>query len=184
MAETENVVVGRVGKPHGLAGDVTVEVRTDEPEVRFAKGRKVRLIDQEDFARDFTITNSKFHSGRLLVRFAHVVDREGAEAIRGRIIEVEVPSDEQPQGVEEFYDRHLVGLKVLDTSGLSMGEVIRVDHLPGQDYLIVDHPEIKEEVMVPFTSEFVPTVDLESGLVTVDGPKGLFNLDEAEGDSA
>lgn len=192
---TQRVTVGRVGKAHGLAGDVSVELRTDEPELRFADGAKLWLVPADysapvELQHEVTVANSRFHSGRFLVRFDQATDRNGAESIRGMLIESEIDPTASPAASDEFYDRQLVGLAAKSIDGADLGEVVRVDHLPGQDYLIVRQSDSSvagfSETMVPFVAEIVPTVDLDQAFVVVDAPPGLFEevIPNADGDGA
>lgn len=177
----QRVVVGRVGKAHGLAGDVTVELRTDEPELRFADGAAVFLVPASaattsnltKLSDKITVAGSRFHSGRFLVRFAGIDGRSEAESIRGMLIEAEIDPTELPAEEDSYYDRQLIGLLVQATDATKLGIVVRVDHLPGQDYLIVSMGD--GEVMVPFVAAIVPKVDLEQRLITVAPPPGLFD---------
>jgi 16S rRNA processing protein RimM len=169
------VVVGRLGRAHGLRGAVAVEVRTDEPEVRFAPGAHV--FPEQEPAQPLTVAHAWWHSGRLLVQFDGVVDRTAAQALRGTVVRVPVLPDERPADPEEFYDRHLLGMAVLDLRGVQLGTVREVIHLPGQDLLAVrPSPEAgaAEEVLVPFVAEIVVEVDPAAGLLRVDPPGGLF----------
>lgn len=175
----QRITVARVGKPHGLAGDVSVELRTDDPELRLAAGNQVLLVtgakgEGAALTGRYTVAASKFHSGRFIVRFVEVVDRNGAEAIRGMFVESEVDPHELPDEEDSYYDRQLVGLSAKSVEGASLGQVVRVDHLPGQDYLIVKD-SVGNETMVPFVREIVPVVDLEEGIATIDPPTGLFD---------
>ena len=97
-----DIAVGVIGRPHGLRGEVAVELRTDEPERRFAPGQVLR---EEGGTRVFTVRSVRDHSGRLLVRLAELVDRAGAEAARGTLLIAAVEPDEQPAEQGEFYDR-------------------------------------------------------------------------------
>jgi 16S rRNA processing protein RimM len=166
------LVVGRVGRPHGVRGDVMVEVRTDDPESRYAPG-SVLLTDPE-VAGPLTVEAARWHSGRLLVAFAGCHDRSAAERLRGVMLLVEVPDDERPEDPEEFYDHQLAGLAVLTVGGQPVGEVTEVLHLPAQDVLAVRRSD-GGEVLVPFVSEIVPEVDLEAGRVLIDPPGGLID---------
>ena len=173
------VVVGRIGRPHGIRGEVTVEPRTDEPDERFAPG-SVLLVDDH---RDLVVERLHWHSGRLLVSFAGVHDRNGAEALRGLIVQVERPSDAHPQDPEEFYDSTLTGLAVELVDGTPIGTVADVVHLPGQDLLSVRIGE--RDVLVPFVSAIVPTVDVPGGRLVIDPPPGLLDAEEPSiGDEA
>ncbi len=168
------VVVGVVGRAHGLAGEAVVEVRTDEPERRFAPGLELRA---EGTDRRFTVASRRDHSGRLLVRFAGVDDRTAAEALRGVRLVTDVAPDERPAEPEEFYDRQLVGLTVLDATGSRVGRVSGVAHLPAQDLLAVETPG--GERLVPFVVALVPVVDLAAGVLHLAEVPGLL-ADEPE----
>ncbi|MHB1008906.1 MAG: ribosome maturation factor RimM [Propionibacteriaceae bacterium] len=155
------VVVGIVGRAHGLRGDVTVELRTDEPEVRFAPGS---VLGCEGLRSRLTVASVRdAAAGRLIVRFAEAPDRTAAESLRGRVLVVEVDPDERPAGddPEEYYDRQLRGLHVLDVEGQDVGVVADVIHLPSQDLLAVTTDA--GERLVPFVSELVPHIDLAAG---------------------
>ena len=176
------VVVGRIGKAHGIRGDVTIEVRTDEPERRFFPG--ATLLVQRDAHPPLVVTDARDHSGRLLLKLEGVDDRNAAEALRGLILEVDVDPNELPEDEDEFYDRQLIGLSARTKDGLDLGTITDVVHLPGQDLLAV-HSELFGEVLVPFVQEIVTEVDLLEGVVTMDPPGGLFGeideLDEGSG---
>ncbi len=166
------LVVGRIGRAHGIRGDLTVETRTDEPERRFAPGSSVLCRDQV-----LTIEASRPHSGRLLVTFAGVSDRTAAEQLHGALLEVDVDPDEVPDEDDAFYDHQLVGLKVM-VDGTERGAVLEVLHLPAHDTLLVSVDG--RRVQVPFVEALVPTVDLESGTVTIVDQPGLLNPEEAD----
>ena len=168
------VVVGRIGRPHGIRGEVTVEVRTDLPERRFAPGSV--LVTEPERAGPLTVAAARWHSGRLLLSVAGVADRNGAEALRGVVLSAEVPDDEVSDDPEEYFDHQLRGLRVRTVTGEEIGEVGDVVHLPGQDLLAVTRPG-RRELLVPFVAEFVPDLDLDAGLITIDPPPGLLDLD-------
>ena len=173
------VVVARIGRPHGIKGQVSVEVRTDEPERRLGPATTVRT--EPDTAGPLTITDARMHSGRLLLTIEGVGDRSAAEALRDVLLLADVDPDERPEDPEEFYDRQLVGLAVYTTDGEHVGEVGEVLHLPGQDVLSVRRvagTAPGREVLVPFVAELVPTVDITAGRVVIDPPPGL--LDEPD----
>jgi 16S rRNA processing protein RimM len=163
------VVVGRIGRPHGVRGAVTVECRTDEPDERFAPGAVLLVED----APSLVVSGSQWHSGRLLVQFVGVDDRSAAEALRGTLLEVERDDAERPADPEEFYDTALVGCRVVTTEGVTVGTVTEVAHLPAQDLLVIATDA--GEVLIPFVSALVPEVDLSARLITVDAPPGLLD---------
>lgn len=168
------VVVGRIGRPHGIRGAVTVEPRTDEPDERFAPDA---VLLPQSGASPLVVRHSQWHSGRLLVEFDGVDDRNEAEALRGTILEVERQDDARPDDPEEFYDSALLGCAVVTVTGESLGEVSEVAHLPAQDLLVVAGEG--REVLVPFVSEIVPSVDLAARVITVDPPEGLLDIEES-----
>ena len=162
------VVVGIVGKPHGLRGGVSITLRTDDPDVRFAPGSVLRCSD----GHERTVATSQWHGNRLICTFAGVVDRNGAEALRGLVLEVERDPNERPADPDEFFDSDLTGARVQLMDGSLVGEVTEVIHLPAQDLLAVSTE--KGEVLVPFVSEIVPVVDLARRVITIDPPPGLL----------
>jgi 16S rRNA processing protein RimM len=165
------LVVGRVGRPHGVRGEVTVEVRTDSPELRFVVGGSLDTDPRR--AQPLVVAGVRWHSGRLLLAFRGIDDRGAAEALRGLLLTVEVVADQRPEDPEEFYDHQLVGLAAR-TASAELGRVAQVLHLPSQDLLVVRTPE-GGEVLVPFVVEFVPEVDLAAGCIRIDPPEGLFS---------
>ena len=166
------VIVARIGRPHGIKGEVSVEVRTDDPEGRLAPGTVVRT--DPEAAGPLTILTGRVHSGRLLLTFDGCVTRAGAERLRNVLLVADVDPDERPDDPDEFFDRHLVGLRVETSDGNEVGSLAEVLHLPGQDVLVVRRPD-EREVLVPFVSEFVPEVDIDGGRIVVEPPEGLLD---------
>jgi 16S rRNA processing protein RimM len=164
------VVVGRIGRAHGLKGEVFVEPRTDEPGRRFAPGQVLRTG-----TGSLTVTSSRTHSGKLVLRFEEIDGRDAAEAARGTELTCLVDPDELPDDPEEFYDHQLVGLRVETRTGALVGEVERVQHGTAQDLLIIRTPE--REVLFPFVSAFVPEVDVRGGRIVIDDKPGLLDID-------
>ena len=174
-SRTVDVVVGRLGRPHGVRGDVLVDVRTDEPERRFAPGTTFATA-----AGTLTVASARWHSSRLIVSFDEVHDRPAAERLRGIELGIEVSVDDAPDDPDEFYDHQLLGLRVEDAAGTAVGSVAEVLHLPGQDLLVVRRNSGAES-LVPFVTELVPTVDLpHRRLVLADVP-GLLDDASDEG---
>ncbi|WP_327681039.1 ribosome maturation factor RimM [Kitasatospora sp. NBC_00458] len=171
------LVVGRIGRAHGIRGDVSVEVRTDEPELRLGPGAV--LSTDPASAGPLTVESGKVHSGRLLLRFAGVKDRNAAEALRGTVLIAEVDPEERPDDPEEYYDHQLIGLDVVLLDGTPVGELTEVVHLPYQDLLTVRKAD-GTEVLVPFVSRIVPVIDLENQRAVIDPPGGLIDPDGAD----
>lgn len=171
------VVVGRIGKPHGLKGEVTVDVRTDEPELRFADGAVLRAQPPAGSASRLdhvTVANTRRHQGILLATFEEIPDRTAAEAARGIVLVADLPADAMPEDPEEFYDHQLVGLTVVDEQGVVLGEVAAVVHGAAQDLLTVQTPDGRRP-LVPFVAALVPEVDLAGGRVVVADRPGLVS---------
>ncbi|MEV5828302.1 ribosome maturation factor RimM [Spirillospora sp. NPDC052242] len=169
---SDPIVIGRIGRPHGIRGEVTLDVRTDDPDVRFAPGTEIATDPAS--AGPLTVERARWHSGRLLVRFAGIADRDAAEEVRGTWLVVP-PDDIRPSAdPDEFHDRELIGLAVVTTDGADVGRVADVLH-HGQDLLVVRGPE--GDRFVPFVAALVPEVDVPGGRLVIDPPPGL--LDES-----
>ncbi|MCA2221398.1 ribosome maturation factor RimM [Nonomuraea aurantiaca] len=164
------LVVGRIGRPHGVRGDVTVEVRTDDPELRFPVGATI-ATDPADRG-PLVIESRRWHKGALLITFAGVTQRDTAEELRGTMLVIDsdevVPSDDP----DEFHDHQLIGLTVVTVSDEAVGEVTDVLH-HGQDLLVVRRSG-QDDALIPFVRALVPEVDLEGGRLVVDPPEGLL----------
>ncbi len=162
------LTIGRIGRPHGLRGEVTIEVRTDDPAVRFATGS---VLKTEPLDRGpLTVLSFRRISANTVVRFEGFEDRNAAETLRGTILMVEAGALPELADDNEFYDHQLIGLEVrLLGSEQSIGRVTDVLHLPASDVLAVG------ETLIPFVSAIVPTVDLPGGFMVVDPPDGLFD---------
>jgi 16S rRNA processing protein RimM len=166
------LVVGRVGRPHGIRGELTVQVRTDNPEFRFAPGS---VLATEPATRGpLTVRSSRWHSGRLLIAFDGCTDRSRAEELRGTLLVMD-SADAEPAGPEEFYDHELIGLDVVTVSGEPVGSVTDVLH-HGQDLLVVG----PRQILVPFVTAIVPEVDVTAGRLVIDPPPGLLDLESAD----
>ena len=169
------VTVGRLGRPHGIRGDVVVGVRTDEPELRFARGSRLDT-DPADVG-PLTVAGSKWHSGELLVRFEGIGDRDAAAELRGTWLTVDSATIAPPADPDEFRDADLVGLSVRTLDGTPVGTVDDVLH-SGQDVLVIKSPDGRD-IMIPFVKPLVPEVDVPGGYLAINPPEGLLNLEEA-----
>ncbi|MBB4982752.1 MULTISPECIES: ribosome maturation factor RimM [Streptomyces] len=170
------LVVARIGRAHGIKGEVTVEVRTDEPELRLGPGAV--LFTDPASAGPLTIETGRVHSGRLLLRFEGVRDRNAAEALRNILLIAEVDPTEMPEEEDEYYDHQLIDLDVVLADGTEIGVITEISHLPSQDLFIVERPD-GTELMIPFVEEIVTEIDLEEQRAVIDPPPGLID-DRAE----
>jgi 16S rRNA processing protein RimM len=172
------LVVGRITRPHGVRGELAVEVRTDDPEVRLAAGTV--LATEPAAAGPLSVTRARWHSGKLLLSFDGVADRDEADQLRGVLLVVDSEELEEIQDPDEFRDHQLIGLAVFGPGGERVGEVTDVLH-HGQDLLVIagTGPRAGAEIMVPFVTELVPEVDLAGGRLVIDPPAGLLDPQDA-----
>ncbi|GAA1143007.1 ribosome maturation factor RimM [Nesterenkonia lutea] len=172
----ERLRVARIGKPHGIRGEVTAQLFTDEPEARLAPGAVlIRIPGDETSDRTttlLTVTRQRWNKSVCLLDFREVTDRNGAEALRGSTLYVEAPWQEDPEE-EGWYSHELVGFTCLDTAGLQLGTLKELITGAAQDLLVITSVS-GEEVMVPFVEEIVPEVDVENRRILLDPPAGLF----------
>jgi 16S rRNA processing protein RimM len=166
------LVVGRVGRAHGIRGDVTVDVRTDEPDARFVTGAVLQT--DPPGAGPLTIDSARRHSGGLLVRFAGVADRSAAEALRGTVLMIDSSQVAPPEDPDEFHDSQLLGLRAEAPDGTELGRVTDVLH-HAQDVLVITRQD-GGEVLVPFVRRLVPRVEPAAGTLVIDPPPGLLEL--------
>jgi 16S rRNA processing protein RimM len=170
------VTVGRIGRPHGIRGDVVVGVRTDEPELRFARGS--RLDTDPAGVGPLTVAATKWHSGELLVRFAGVDDRDAAAELRGVWLTADSATFPSPDDPDEFHDTDLVGLAVRTADGTAVGTITDVLH-HGQDILTIRPAERgRADILIPFVKSIVPEVDISAGYAIINPPDGLLDLQE------
>ena len=175
--------VGRLVKAHGLKGAFKLELYTDDPDGRFVPGAVFTLQVPESspwHGKTVTVREFRWMNSHPVVFFEDVEDRTAAESMVRAILWVD--QDENPSAEEDaWYDHQLVGLTVL-RDGTDVGRVVRVDHLPAQDLLVVRTHEAEAEILVPFVSAIVPDVDVATGTVTVTPPAGLFEELPGDGD--
>lgn len=180
------LVVGRVVKAHGISGELVVDVRTDDPQGRFFAGNRLRLKGSRTgpsstagtsaSSREVEVESARPHGARMLVRLAGVIDRDGADALRGNLFIVDsadLPPIDDP---DEFYDHQLEGLTVRTVDNVAVGVVAEVLHTPAGELLSV-RTAANTEVLVPFVAAIVTSVSLDSGVIEIDPPDGLLDLE-------
>jgi 16S rRNA processing protein RimM len=172
------LVVGRITRPHGVRGELTVEVRTDDPQLRLATGAV--LATEPASAGPLTVAGTRWHSGRLLVSFTGIGDRNAADALRGTLLVVDSADLGDLPDADEFRDHQLIGLTVIAPGHEQVGTVADVLHY-GQDLLVVagSGKRAGAEILIPFVSAIVSDVDLAAGQVHVDPPPGLLDPEVA-----
>ena len=158
------LLVGRIGRAHGILGEATIEVRTDEPDRRFAIGAVV----QTDTHGELTITTGRVHNGILLLGFNGITDRNGIEKLRNTLLYADVDINEENDDEDEYHVMQLIGCQAVLESGEAYGEVTDVINLPGQDLLAIK--TVQGEQLIPFVHQLVPTVDVKNKKVIVIPP--------------
>ena len=163
--------VGRIGRAHGIRGEVTVTAFTDDPSSRFAVGSAL----QTDSSKwpVLTVSGARQSGPVQVVGIDGIIDRNTAELLRGIVLLVDAESLPEPEDDDEFYDHQLIGLAVHDRSGELLGEVVEVMHPPAAPVLVVHRPDGSEE-LVPFVKVIVPEVDLTARTLVVEPPDGMF----------
>ena len=158
------LLVGRIGRAHGILGEATIEVRTDEPDRRFAIGATV----QTDTHGELTITSGRVHNGILLLGFNGITDRNGIEKLRNTLLYADVDINEENDDEDEYHVMQLIGCQAVLETGEVFGEVTDVINLPGQDLLAIKTEQ--GEQLIPFVHQLVPTVDIANKKVVVIPP--------------
>jgi len=188
------LVVGRITRPHGVRGEVSVEVRTDEPDRRFAVGSMLATDPAE--AGPLTVASARWNTGRLLIGFDGITDRDQAESLRGIWLTLDSAQAVSSEDPDEFHDHELIGLTVVTVSGEPVGRVTDVRHF-GQELLVIEpagragakpatagpmgparpgQPAQPDGLLVPFVAAIVPEVDVAAGRLVIDPPPGLLEL--------
>jgi len=177
------IVVGRVGRPHGIRGEVVIGVRTDEPDLRFAVGATVDVRsspDDDGAGPPLRVASARWHSGQLLVAFVGITDRTAAAELTGSWLSVDSSQLPETGDPDEFRDHQLIGLSVRTCAGDPVGVVTDVLHY-GQDLLVVRRADGPGgECLVPFVKAIVPEVDVRAGVVVIDPPPGLLDPAQAQ----
>jgi 16S rRNA processing protein RimM len=176
------VIVGRIGRPHGIRGEVVVGVRTDEPDLRFVVGASLDAGPTADGNTEpdqvLRVTAKRWHSGQLLIAFAGITDRTAAGELTGSWLSVDSSQLPPTADPDEYRDHELIGLSVRTSAGEEVGVVTDVLH-HGQDLLVVRRAPGQEH-LVPFVKAIVPEVDVPAGVLVIDPPAGLLDPAQAE----
>ncbi len=173
-------VVARIGRPHGIRGEVTVALHTDSPADRFLPGARFGL--EPGLPGGLTLASARLHNGTWLLAFDGVLDRTAAQDLRGRWLllassDANAPQDGDSGHPNAWYEHELVGLRVEDPTGRELGTVSALHIRPVQDLLEIQLHDGRT-VPVPFVTALVPTVDIRGGRVVLDPPGGLLDLAE------
>ena len=170
--KADHVVIGRIGKARGVKGHAFVMPYTDDPEARFAVGTVIQT--EPAAAGPLTVASSSDASGKLVLSFEGVSDRNAIEALRGVMLVIARDERAPLDDPDDFYTDDLIGLAARTVAGADLGPVVDVIDIAGAEYLVLDIGGA--ERLVPFVKAIVPTVDVAGGIVVVDPPEGLFDL--------
>ncbi len=162
------LVVGRIGRAHGVLGEATVQVQTDDPDVRFKVGAKLSL----DNGKDLTIRSARWHNQILLLAFDGIIDRNQIEELRDQMISAEVDITSLSPG--EYHYQQLLGCQVFLQSNELIGEVDEIVKLPGQDLLSV--AKNGKKVLIPMVKKIIISIDVLAKKIVVDPPEGLLDV--------
>ncbi|WP_116113000.1 ribosome maturation factor RimM [Austwickia chelonae] len=165
-----DTVVARIGKAHGLRGEVTVQIHTDDPENRLTPGEVFTIEGLADIA-ELTLATVRVHNGTWLLGFEGHSDRNAAETLRGGRLVLPAGEDDG----EGWYENELIGLNVFSASGEQIGQVAGLELGAAQDRLAVRLDDGRTG-SVPLVEALIPVIDLEQKRVVVDAPDGLFDL--------
>lgn len=182
-----SVRIARIGKPHGVRGEVTVQLFTDDPETRFAPG-SVLSVQWPQGSSDpaaglpdtLTASGCRWNKKVLIARFDEITDRNRAEEMRGSQLFAE-PHDVELDD-DEWHQDDLLGLMAVDTTreDREVGKVTALISGPAQDLLELEVVGERRRILIPFVEEIVPDIDLESGRVLLTPPAGLLDLGSEE----
>ena len=162
------LVVGRIGRAHGILGEATIEVQTDDPEIRFKVGNKLTLDD----GRQLTIRSSRWHNQILLLAFDGVADRNQIEELRDKSISSDVDLGSLAPG--EYHFQQLIGCEVFQQTGELVGTVDEIVKLPGQDLLSVRRTA--GQVLIPMVKQIIIEIDVLAKKIVVNPPEGLLDV--------
>jgi len=163
------LVVGRIGRAHGVRGEATIEVRTDDPDARFPVGASL-LTDPAEKG-PLTIVSGRVHNGILLLGFAGITDRTAVEKLRNTLLLTEVDIDAESSD-DLYHIAQIKGCSVFLENGTEVGVVTDVLELPAQDTLVIE--TTSGEKLVPFVTSMVPTIDIKNKKLVISPPEGLL----------
>ena len=168
MSASDRICVGSVAGAFGVRGEVRLKSYCADPEAIADYGP----LYTKDGSKSFTLTLTRPVAGGLGARISGVTNKDEADALRGT--DLYADRDRLPSlPDDEFYHADLIGLEVRDTGGVLLGKVRAIHNHGAGDLLEVFAPGRKHALLVPFTLEAVPTVDLTAARIVVDLPEGL-----------
>lgn len=162
MGERRRVLIGRIGAPHGVRGEVLIQSYAHEPRAIASYGP----LESEDGTQRLEIRIVRETTKGLIARIAGIDDRNEVEALKGLALYVD--RSRLPAAAEdEFYRADLIGLRAIDTEGRTLGTVIAVDNYGAGDILELRIDGQSETELIPFTDAYIPSLDLGARTITV-----------------
>ncbi len=156
--------VGRIGRAHGILGEATIEVRTDDAASRFALGTAL----ETDGNGTLVVDSVRVHNGILLLSFVGYTDRNTVEKLRDVLLYADVDIDAPGEDEDDYHVLQLIGCRAELEDGSTLGVVTDVLNLPGPDVLVIKGES--GEVLIPFVRVLVPVVDIAGKRLTVIPP--------------
>ncbi len=163
------LIIGRVIKPHGLRGEVAVEIMTDFPD-RFALLDTVYLGEEKT---PFALKRFRLYKGRALLKLAGCDTREAAEDLRGQLVQIPI-EQAMPLGEDEYYIHQVIGLEAWTTKGEFLGRVSEVLSTPANDVFVVQDEKSSREILIPAIEDVVVKVDLKERKLVIEPMEGLI----------
>ena len=160
-------MIGRITRPHGVRGEVKVEVRTDVPE-RFTWLDVVLVGDDELIPMQ--VERARLHQNSVILKLEGCDSRDQADTLRGQYLQVAM-KDAIPLAEGEFFLFQLIGLEVVTAKGEKLGHLKEVLETGANDVLIV--AGAAGELLLPDIPQVVETIDLKAGKIVVNLPAGL-----------
>jgi 16S rRNA processing protein RimM len=167
-AEPRFIAIGRITRPHGIRGDVLVEVLTDFPE-RFETLPTVYVGDALE-ADVRQIRTARWHNDRVLLSLEGCEDRTAAEQLRGLLVQIPI-EEAMPLPEDEYYPHELVGLDVITVEGEELGRISEVIFTNANEIYVVIGP--RGQILLPAIADVIEQVDLEQGRILVNLMEGL-----------
>ena len=173
MQDDDTILIGRVGRAHGIRGQVIVHCDTDFPEQRFREGAELLLVKGSEPSVRRRIATVRFQQGRAIVGFEGIASMSEAEQLTG--IELRLPASELgPLPERTFHHHQLIGCEVRDTGDALIGQVRAVEGTMERSRLVVQSP--RGEVLIPLADEICLSIDPAARRIVVDPPAGLIEL--------
>jgi 16S rRNA processing protein RimM len=166
-------LVGEVARPHGIKGEVVVNVLSENPG-RLVAGAEVWIGPSPEEARPARIVRSRMHQGRVILLLEQTLDRTMAEQLRGAMLFAAPGDTPEPLEEDAYWEHELVGLEVRDLNGVLLGTLTGVLSRPEQDLWEMDGPS--GTVLIPATKAIVRSVDVARGVVVIEPPPGLLEI--------